>query len=87
MRNLIVGGIAALWSGAVLVSALVRGGPRGEGAYLAGQISALLFAALVFVVGLYYFIDGVKTVREQPRKSKKRKRKRARRVAEEESEE
>jgi hypothetical protein len=36
MRNRIFGGIGVVWGGAVVVFALLRGGPQGEGAYAAG---------------------------------------------------
>ena len=59
MRNRIFGGIGVLWGGAVLLSKLISGhGITGSGAYANGQIAGLLFAILLFVVGLHYLIKG-----------------------------
>ena len=54
MRNRIFGAIGVLWGGAMLVSAFLRGGPEGSGAYAAGQLTALVFDCLLVVVGGYY---------------------------------
>ena len=54
MRNRILGGIGVVWGGAVLIYALMNGGPQGEGAYAAGQTGGLIFGGVLFVVGLYY---------------------------------
>jgi hypothetical protein len=58
MRNRIFGAIGLLWGGLLLVRAYLGGGPVGTGAYRAGQIAALVFAALLVVVGGYYLIKG-----------------------------
>jgi hypothetical protein len=58
MRNRIFGGIGVVWGGGMLVSAFLRGGPEGSGAYGAGQTAALVFAVLLVVVGGYYLLKG-----------------------------
>jgi hypothetical protein len=58
MRNRIVGGIGVVWGGFILVSAIVRGGPQGSGAYAAGQTGALVFAVLLVIIGGYYLLKG-----------------------------
>ena len=58
MRNRIFGAIGVLWGGAMLVSAYLRGGPRGSGSYAAGQTAALVFAVLLVLVGAYYLTKG-----------------------------
>lgn len=58
MRNRICGAIGVLWGGAILLKSYLSGGPVGSGAFLAGQIAALLFAALLVVVGAYYLMKG-----------------------------
>lgn len=57
MRNRIVGGIGMVWGGVILLSRLFRNQPQAApgGAYSAGQSTALIFGALLFVVGAYYF--------------------------------
>jgi hypothetical protein len=58
MRNRILGAIGVLWGGTVLIRAYVGGGPVGTGAYRTGQITALVFAVLLVLVGGYYLIKG-----------------------------
>jgi hypothetical protein len=58
MGNRIFGAIGVVWGGLMLVSAFLRGGPQGSGAYAAGQTAALVFAALLGVVGGYYLVKG-----------------------------
>jgi hypothetical protein len=58
MRNRIFGAIGVLWGGGMLVSALVRGGAQGSGAYAAGQTAALVFAVVLVAVGGYYLLKG-----------------------------
>jgi hypothetical protein len=58
MRNRIIGAIGLLWGGAMLMRAHLAGGPAGGGAYRQGQIGALIFAALLVIVGGYYLIKG-----------------------------
>jgi hypothetical protein len=58
MRNRIFGGIGVLWGGAILIRSFLQRGPSGSGAYAAGQTTALIFGALLFLVGLYYLIKG-----------------------------
>jgi len=42
----------------MLLRAYFGGGPVGTGAYRTGQIAALVFAALLVLVGSYYLIKG-----------------------------
>lgn len=58
MRNRIFGAIGVIWGGLMLLSAFLRGGAQGSGAYAAGQIAALVFAVLLLLVGGYYLIKG-----------------------------
>jgi hypothetical protein len=61
MRNRIIrilGAIGLLWGGALLLRAYLAGGPVGTGAYRDGQIAALVFAALLVLVGGYYLLKG-----------------------------
>lgn len=58
MRNRIFGAVGVLWGGAVLIRSYRMGGPIGGGAYLAGQFAALVFAALLVLVGGYYLVKG-----------------------------
>lgn len=67
MRNRIFGFIGVLWGGAMLVSAFLRGGPQGSGAYAAGQNGALIFAVVLVIVGAYYLLKGSDKERPAPR--------------------
>jgi hypothetical protein len=58
MRNRIFGAIGVIWAGLMLVSAYLRGGAQGSGAYAAGQSAALVFAVLLVIVGGYYLMRG-----------------------------
>ena len=58
LRNRIFGALGVLWGGAILIRSYLIGGPIGSGAFLAGQIVALLFAALLVLVGAYYLAKG-----------------------------
>jgi hypothetical protein len=58
MRNRIFGTIGLIWGATILVRAYLGGGPVGAGAYRQGQIAALVFAALLVIVGGYYLIRG-----------------------------
>ena len=56
MRNKIFGGIGILWGGALVFRWLTAGTPSGgSSAYQAGQSGAVIFGALMLLVGLYYF--------------------------------
>lgn len=56
MRNKIFGGIGILWGGALLFRWLTSGGSQtGSSAYQTGQSTAVIFGALMFLVGLYTF--------------------------------
>ncbi len=55
MRNRIFGAIGIIWGGGILVSAFMRGGPQGQGAYAAGQIGGFIFGGLLLAAGLYTF--------------------------------
>ena len=59
MRNRIFGAIGVIWGGAILISRLLKGSMvEGSGAYAGGQLVSLIFAVLLFGVGLYYLIKG-----------------------------
>ena len=58
MRNRIFGTIGLLWGGLILVRTFIVGGAEGTGAYRQGQIGAIVFAALLVLVGAYYLING-----------------------------
>ena len=60
MRNRILGALGVLWGATILVRSYLRGGPLGSGPYLAGQIAALLLAALLVLVGAYYLVKGAR---------------------------
>ncbi|MEP6754816.1 MAG: hypothetical protein ABJA67_04880 [Chthonomonadales bacterium] len=58
-RNRIFGAIGVLWGGSMLVSKLLGGGAQNtNGAYAAGQSTALVFGAIMLLVGGYYLIKG-----------------------------
>jgi hypothetical protein len=58
-RYRILGAIALIWGGALLLSRLL-GFSRieGSGAYGAGQYLGLIFGGLLFIAGLYAVIKG-----------------------------
>ena len=69
MRYLIFGSIGVLWGGFILLGYILKGGPEGDGAFLAGQFIGLLWGALLFGAGLYYAIRGMRKVRTGSRKT------------------
>jgi hypothetical protein len=57
VRQRVLGGIGVLWGGLILLSRVFGGAPpAGSGAYGAGRNAALVFAVLLFSVGLYYLL-------------------------------
>jgi hypothetical protein len=77
MRNLISGIIGLAWGGFILLAALLRGGPQGEGAYYAGQICALVMGILFFFGGAVYLFLGIRELlADAPRKKRRRRRRR-----------
>jgi hypothetical protein len=74
MRNIVGGAIGLLWGGAILIRFLLQGGPKGQGAYAAGEWIAVVFGLLLLSAGLYYLIQGLRE--KQATKPKKRRRKR-----------
>jgi len=58
MRNRIFGAVGVLWGSAILLRSYLIGGPVGSGAFRAGQLAALTFAALLVLVGGYYLVRG-----------------------------
>ena len=57
MRNKIFGGIGVIWGGLIIANRVVNGGATGASeAYQSGQNSAVIFGAVMFIVGLYYFL-------------------------------
>jgi hypothetical protein len=83
MRNVISGGIGVLLGGAILLFALLGGRSESGGAYGAGQMAGTIFGVLLFGVGLYYLIDGIRNMNDQDEERPRRKKKRKRRVREE----
>jgi Mn2+/Fe2+ NRAMP family transporter len=58
-RYRILGVIALIWGGALLLSRLLGyNRVEGVGAYAAGQYAGLIFGVLLFVAGLYAVITG-----------------------------
>ena len=56
MRNRIFGLLGILWGGFLLFNWLT--GNIAQDAYLAGQLSAILFGTLFSIGGLYFFVKG-----------------------------
>jgi hypothetical protein len=57
MRRKVLGAIGVLWGGTLLVLHFLRGARSGGmGAYAAGRGLAIVFAGLLFGVGLYYVL-------------------------------
>jgi len=64
LRNRILGAIAVIWGSLILVGRLGGGDPVvGAGAYAAGQMTGLVFAVLLVVVGLYYLTRSSRSTR------------------------
>jgi hypothetical protein len=76
MRNVIFGGIGVLLGGVILLAPFLRGETRGGGAYSAGQMAGSGLGLLLFAVGLYYLIIGIRSLSQEETKPKPRKRKR-----------
>ena len=56
MRNKIFGAIGILWGGAILLNWLTASAPAaGSAAYQGGHTAAVVFGAVMFGAGLYYF--------------------------------
>lgn len=55
MRNRIFGAIGIIWGGAILLNWLTARAPAGSGAYQSGSTAAVVFGAVMFGAGLYYF--------------------------------
>jgi hypothetical protein len=56
MRDKIFGGIGILWGGAVVFRWLTSGTPDiGSSAYQTGHSGGVALAALMLMLGLYYF--------------------------------
>ncbi len=56
MRQRVLGGIGVLWGGGILLSRVLNGPPQGNPDYVAGRNAALVFGALLLVVGAYYLL-------------------------------
>jgi len=64
LRNRILGAIAVIWGSLILMARLGGGDPvDGAGAYAAGQMTGLVFAVVLVVVGLYYLIRSSRSTR------------------------
>ena len=57
MKRRILGAIAVILGGSILISGLMNG-TAGEGTYAAGQIAGLLFGLALFGTGFYYLLRG-----------------------------
>ncbi len=58
-RYRIIGAIALVWGGTLLLSRLLGSVElKAKGAYAAGQHAGLVFGALLFIAGLYAVITG-----------------------------
>ena len=55
MRNKISGAIGTIWGGAILFNSLTASAPSGSAAYQGGSTAAVVFGAVMFCAGLYYF--------------------------------
>ena len=55
MRNKIFGAIGTIWGGAILFNWLTASAPSGSVAYQGGSTAAVVFGAVMFCAGLYYF--------------------------------
>ncbi len=55
MKNKILGWIAAVWGGLILLSGLAKllSGIAGGGAYGAGQLTGFIFGGILCFVGIY----------------------------------
>jgi peptidoglycan/LPS O-acetylase OafA/YrhL len=58
LRNRIFGAIGVIWGGLILARTFFVGGPQGSGAYHQGQMAAIIFAAVLVIVGAYYLLKG-----------------------------
>lgn len=74
MRNIIYGAIGTLWGGAILVYSFVRDKPEVNESVRVGQMAGTGFGFLLFAVGLYYLIQGIRA-NNQPKPTKKLKKK------------
>jgi hypothetical protein len=59
MRNMILGGVAFVWGGLVLLRLFLQGGPQGTGPVYWGAFFAMLTAIVLSVGGAYYLINGM----------------------------
>lgn len=75
MRNIIFGSIGVLWGGAVILYSLLGDKSPSGGAYGAGQMAGSVFGFLFFAVGLYYLVQGIRTLGESKVVKKKKKKK------------
>lgn len=57
-RNRIIGLIGVVWGGGMVAHHFLGAPVAGNQAYAAGQNFAVLFAAIMFFIGLYYVIKG-----------------------------
>jgi hypothetical protein len=57
MKRKVLGAIGVVWGGGLLALHFIRGArSSGLGAYAAGRGPALVFAGLLFGIGLYYLL-------------------------------
>ncbi len=77
MRNLIFGGIGFLWGGMIILYSFFDKEPNAGGAYGTGRRLGAALGVALFGVGLFYLINGIRSLSENKPKRKRRKRKRA----------
>jgi predicted transporter len=78
MRNIILGAVGIVWGGLLLLRLLLVG-LQGSGAFYAGEVTAVIFGAVMFLAGIYYLVDGIRTVQADQKEAKMRHRKKRRR--------
>jgi hypothetical protein len=65
MRSLIFGGIGFLWGAGIILYFFFGGGPQGGGAYRAAQVAGTVVGVLLFGVGLFYLIKGIRGLSDE----------------------
>lgn len=79
MRNIIMGGIGVLWGAGILIYSFSGNEPVYRGGARVGQLVGTGMGFLLFAVGLYYLIQGIRSL-NQPQESVKPKKKKKRKV-------
>jgi hypothetical protein len=78
MRNVIFGGLGVLWGAVIILFSFLKDNTPASGAYGAGQTAGTVLGVVMFGVGLFYLITGIRSqIQGEPiQKPRKRKRKR-----------